>query len=89
MYIRTYSSITCEQNDYLSINGYQKLKKQVNLKNCKFQKRNRDRKTYTIHHSHCDYEKVPTQDEHIIKNRSQGLLYIGQKLILKHLLSLF
>ena len=30
-----------------------------------FQKRNRDQKIYTIHHSHFDYEKVPKQDEQV------------------------
>ena len=35
------------------------------LKNCKFQKRNRDRKIYRIYHSHFDYEKVPKQDEQV------------------------
>ena len=63
----TYSSITCQQNDYLSINGHKKLlKKQANLKIVNFKKGiARDRKIYTIHHSHFDYEKVPKQDEQV------------------------
>ena len=44
---------------YLSINGHQKSKETSKfLENCKFQKRNRDHKTYTIHHSHFDDEQV-------------------------------
>ena len=46
-----------------------KLKKQVK---CKFQKRNRDQKTNTIHHSHFDYEKVPKQDEQVVKMELKG-----------------
>ena len=53
-----YNSITWQQNDFLSINGHQKLMKRVNLKIVNF-------KEYTIHHSHFDYEKVPKQDEQV------------------------
>ena len=35
----------------------------VSLKKLLISKRNRDRRIYTIHHSHFDYEKVPKQDE--------------------------
>ena len=38
--------------------------KQVNLKYANF-KRNMDQKTYTIHHSHFDYEKLPKQDKQV------------------------
>ena len=61
----TYSSITCKQNDYLSINGPQKTREMSKFKNCKFRKRNGGQKIYTIHHSHFDYEKVPKQDEQV------------------------
>ena len=53
----TYSSITYQQNDYLSVNGCQKTKEMSKFKNCKFQKENKDGKIYTIYHSHFDYEK--------------------------------
>ena len=35
------------------------------FKKIKFQKWNRDWKTYTIHQGHFDYEKVPKQDEQV------------------------
>ena len=44
-----------------SINGKETSK----FKKCIFQKRNRDQKIYTIHHSHFDYEEVLKQDQQV------------------------
>ena len=49
------NSITCQQNDYLSINGHEKTKETSKLKNVNFKKGiGIERYSYTIHHSHFD-----------------------------------
>ena len=60
-----YSSITCQQNDYLSINGHQKTKETSKLKNVYFKKGIGIERYTQFTTDTLIMKKVPKQDEQV------------------------